>query len=48
MGYYFDANNAEHGFLATSVPEPSTLVVACAWAVISAGYWWHRRGRATV
>ena len=44
VGYYTDAAGNEHGFLATSTPEASTLVLAGIGLLAITGYaWWQRR-----
>ena len=46
VGFYTDAGGRVHGFLATAVPEPSTLVMGGTAALIGLGYWWRRRRHA--
>jgi probable HAF family extracellular repeat protein len=44
VGVYFDASGNEHGFLATPVPEPSTLLLLTIGTLGVIGWaWWRRR-----
>jgi probable HAF family extracellular repeat protein len=45
VGYYGDANGNQHGFLATPVPEPSTLLLLAISTLGLVGWAWWRRGR---
>jgi hypothetical protein len=45
VGFYFDANNNSHGFIATAVPAPPSLVLAAVGALALGGRRaWRRRG----
>jgi probable HAF family extracellular repeat protein len=43
VGSYTDANGAIHGFLASSVPEPSTLTLAGLGILVLSGWTWRAR-----
>lgn len=43
VGEYFDVNGFEHGFIATSIPEPSTVVLLIVGAIGLIGCRWRQR-----